>query len=190
MTENLAPGFLVASPSLSCPFFHHTLVLMVEHGAEGSFGFVLNKTAGIAVDAIAEEMKVEPDPARVVDLPVMLGGPVAPNTGWVLFDPTGKPLPSEDTLALGERMAVTASARVLKRFLGGAAPSRAMLLLGYAGWSPGQLEAEMNDGSWIPVDVDPALVFETPLADRWDMAFRTLGIDPARIVGGHSHASA
>ncbi len=183
MTENLAPGFLVASPSLSCPFFHHTLVLMVEHGAEGSFGFVLNKTAGIALDAIVEEMKVQPDTDRGVDLPVMLGGPVAPNTGWVLFDPSGEPMPSEDTVALGERMAVTASARVLKRFLGGAGPERAMLLLGYAGWSPGQLEAEMKEGAWIPVDVDPTLVFETPLDERWEMAFRVLGIDPARVVG-------
>jgi putative transcriptional regulator len=190
VTENLAPGFLVASPSLSCPFFHHTLVLMVEHGTEGSFGFVLNKAAGIGVDAIADEMKVPSGADRALEIPVMLGGPVAPNTGWVLFDPTGTHLPDEDTVALGERISVTASATVLKRFLGGTGPDRAILLLGYAGWSPGQLEAEMSDGAWIPVDVDAGLVFDTPLDDRWDMAFRALGIDPARVVGPSSVASA
>jgi putative transcriptional regulator len=183
VTENLAPGFLVASPSLSCPFFHHALVLMVEHGAEGSFGFVVNKTAGIALDAIADELELARDPERAVDIPVMLGGPVSPHTGWVLFDPTGRPMPSQDTVQLGEALAVTASARVLKRFADRSGPERMMLLLGYSGWSPGQLEAEMKDGSWIPIDLDPALIFETPVEDRWELGLRTLGIDPSRVVG-------
>jgi putative transcriptional regulator len=183
VTEDLAPGFLVASPSLSCPFFHHALVLMVEHGSDGSFGFAVNKTAGIALDAIAEELELTPDPERSVDIPIMLGGPVSPHTGWVLFDPAGRPLPSQDTVTLGEELAITASARVLKRFVDGGGPSRMMLLLGYSGWSPGQLEGEMKEGSWIPVDLDPVLVFETPIEARWEMALRTLGIDPSRVVG-------
>lgn len=189
MTGDLAPGFLVASPSLSCPFFHHTLLLMVDHGAEGSFGFVLNKIAGIGLDAITDEMKVRPDADRSVELPVLLGGPVAPNTGWVLFDPSDGSLPADDMLSLGEGMAITASTSVLRRCLEGSGPGRAMLLLGYSGWSPGQLEAEMKEGAWIPVDVDSALVFETPLDERWDMAFRVLGVDPARVVGGASSAA-
>ncbi|MBC7174623.1 MAG: YqgE/AlgH family protein [Polyangiaceae bacterium] len=185
VTENLTPGCLVAAPGLACPFFHRAVVLMVEHGAEGSFGFVVNKAADIALDAVAGEMKLGAGPGHLLDMPVMLGGPVSPNTGWVLFDPAGKPLPSEDTVQLGERMAVTSSAQVLERFLSGEAPEHAMVLLGYAGWSPGQLEAEMKEGAWIPVDVDPGLVFETPLGERWESALRALGIDPARMVGQH-----
>jgi putative transcriptional regulator len=183
VTEDLAPGFLVASPSLTCPFFHHALVLMVEHGEEGSFGFVVNKTSGIGLEALAEELELTQDAERVLDIPVMLGGPVSPHTGWVLFDPSGRPLPSQDTVLLGDELALTASARVLKRFADGGAPDRVMLLLGYSGWSRGQLEAEMRDGSWIPVDLDPRLVFEVPVEARWELALRALGIDPARVVG-------
>src|SRR5690606_31755003 len=113
------PGFLVASPSLACPFFNHSLVLMIEHGDEGSFGFVVNKAAGIGLESVAEELSIMPS-SNGETMPVMLGGPVSPNSGWILFDPTGRALPrDEDRIQIDAKIALTASAEVLRRFIGG-----------------------------------------------------------------------
>ncbi|MBX3246155.1 MAG: YqgE/AlgH family protein [Myxococcales bacterium] len=178
----LAPGFLVAAPSLRCPFFNHTLVLLVDHGDEGSFGFVVNKEAPLDFRGVAEELGLELEDPRVADVPVLRGGPVAPETGWIVFDPEGAPEVPGDVLHVTARLALTASVDMLRAMAAGQAPRRALLTLGYAGWSPGQLEGEMREGSWIPVDLDPALLFERPIAERWELALQSLGIEPGRVM--------
>ncbi len=181
----LAPGLLVAAPTLRCPFFHHTLVLMVDHGEEGSFGFVVNKPAPIDFAGVIGELGMDLDASA--EVAVLLGGPVSPETGWVVFDPTGLDAETrpDDTIQLGPRLAVTASLTMLHALATGEARCPAALSLGYAGWSPGQLEGELREGSWIPVDLDPALVFDVDVEARWSRALDTLGIDPARMVGRH-----
>lgn len=181
----LAPGLLVAAPTLRCPFFHHTLVLMVDHGEEGSFGFVVNKPAPIEFAEVVGELGMDLDASA--EVAVFLGGPVSPETGWVIFDPTDledDELP-DDAIRLSPRVAVTASLTMLHALATGEVRCPAALSLGYAGWSPGQLEGELREGSWIPVDLDPSLVFDVAIEDRWTRALETLGIDPARMVGRH-----
>lgn len=189
MDSTLAPGLLVAAPGLTCPFFHHTVVLLVEHGDDGALGFVINRPSETPVTSLLEGLEVE-DLARELSSEVWVGGPVAPDTGWVLFDPTSGDTAEVESVELAERVAVSASRHVLEQIAAGGGPEVFAVLLGYAGWGPGQLDDEIREGSWIWVDLDPGLVFERPAEERWAAALGALGIDPARVVGGLGVAEA
>jgi len=171
----------VAAPSLRCPFFNHTLVLLVDHGREGSFGFVLNKPAQVQLASVLSELDLSSELAPKV--PVMLGGPVSPQTGWVVFERESLSTQLEEILDVDAGVSVTASVKMLEAFAEGHGPDRALLLLGYAGWGPGQLEDEMREGSWFPMDVDPRLLFDVAPAERWDAALAQLGIEPGWVMG-------
>ena len=168
---------------MRCPFFNHTLVLLIDHGDEGSFGFVLNRMTDLDIEDVFNEVGVSGAAASSVRAPVMLGGPVSPESGWILYDPEGVPQPSSgQTIAVGQRIACSASIELLERIARGDGPDTCAMMLGYSGWGEGQLESEMKQGSWIPVDLDYDLVFDTPIEDRWEAALATLGIDPARVI--------
>jgi putative transcriptional regulator len=168
---------------MRCPFFNHTLVLLVDHGDEGSFGFVVNRMTDLTIADVFNEVGVTGDAAGIVQTPVMLGGPVSPESGWILYDAEGVPEPSSgQTISVGQRIACSASLELLERIARGDGPDTCAMILGYSGWGSGQLESEMKLGSWIPVDLDYEIVFETPIERRWEAALATLGIDPARVI--------
>ncbi|MGD8609365.1 MAG: YqgE/AlgH family protein [Myxococcales bacterium] len=183
VAASLAPGFLVAAPSMRCPFFNHTLVLLVDHGDEGSFGFVINRITDLDMNDVFNEVGLQVGAAGPVRAPVLLGGPVAPESGWILYDAEGIPAPSSgSTIAVSDRIACSASLDLLERIARGDGPDTCAMMLGYSGWGAGQLESEMKQGSWIPVDLEYSLVFETPVDQRWEAALATLGIDPALVI--------
>lgn len=182
MTTKLAPGLLVAAPSLRCSFFHHTVILLVDHDEDGALGFVVNRPTETPVTSLLAGLEIE-DLNEEMPGAVWVGGPVAPETGWVLFDPTSGDTRGVEAVQLGPRLAVSASRVFLERLARGEGPERYAVLLGYAGWGPGQLDDEIREGSWIWTDADPALVFEAAHPDRWVAALASLGIDPARVVG-------
>lgn len=168
---------------MRCPFFNHTLVLLVDHGDEGSFGFVINRKTDLDMTDVFHEVGLRVGAAGAVQAPVLLGGPVSPESGWILYDAEGiPPPPSGKTIAVGDRIACSASLDLLERIARGDGPDTCAMMLGYSGWGAGQLESEMRQGSWIPVDLDYGLVFETPIEKRWEAALATLGIDPALVI--------
>jgi putative transcriptional regulator len=173
----MAPGFVVATPSLRDPNFERTVVLLVEHGAQGSIGFVVNRPAPITFHDVAESIGADPE----ADLPVLLGGPVS-RTGWVLFDPSeAEPDLLDDAVRVHEHLAITASRKALEGLAPGGG-ARRMLVVGYAGWGEGQLDGELAHGVWMPVSLDPAVVFDCPADERWERALQSAGIDPGRIM--------
>jgi putative transcriptional regulator len=175
---------------MRCPFFNHTLVLLIDHGEEGSFGFVVNRMTELELEDVFNEVGVAGDATRTVRAPVMLGGPVSPESGWILYDAEGVPqMSSGRTIAVGKGIACSASLELLERIARGDGPDTCAMMLGYSGWGAGQLESEMKLGSWIPVDLDYGLMFDTPIEKRWEAALATLGIDPARVID-HQIASA
>ncbi len=178
----LAPGLLVAAPSMRCPVFNHTVVLLVEHDEDGALGFVVNRPTQTPVTSLLDGLEIE-DLAAELQGEVWVGGPVAPETGWVLFDPSSGDSADVEAVHLSEQLAVSASREFLEKLAAGRGPDRYAVLLGYAGWGPGQLDDEIRDGSWIMVDIDPAVVFEHAHTDRWVAALATLGIDPAHVSG-------
>jgi putative transcriptional regulator len=184
MLSELAPGFLVASPSLLDPNFHRTVVLLIDHRKEGSLGFVVNRPANVSFKGVADELGLGKEGRPLPDLPVLVGGPVAPHTGWIVFDPRGSAAaPGEGTITVTEHLRVSASRELLKNIAQTPSAARHMLVLGYAGWGAGQLDHEIKQGVWIPVDLNEKIVFDTPFTQRWDAALQALGIDPLQIVG-------
>lgn len=182
MASELSPGFLVAAPSLLDPNFHRAVVLLIDHRREGSLGFVVNRPANVTFRGVVEELGLAAPSKRLPDLPVLVGGPVAPHTGWIVFDPVRAPASLEGTISVSERLRVSASRELLKTIAQTEEVSRHMLVLGYAGWGAGQLDSEIKQGVWIPVDLDEKIIFDTPYANRWAAALAALGIDPMQIV--------
>lgn len=184
MAHTLAPGFLVAAPALRDPNFLRSVVVLVEHGPDGSLGFIVSRPAPVSFEQVTQLLGLEGHAAESVDTPVFSGGPVAPQSGWILFDPAG--VDDEvlaDAVEVSERLAVSASRSLLDAIAADGGPDRRLLALGYAGWAAGQLDEELSRGVWVPVDLDDEIVFEIPADDRWNAALTSAGIDPARMMG-------
>lgn len=182
MASELAPGFLVASPSLRDPNFRRTVVLLIDHRSDGSLGFVVNRPARVTFEGVVDELDLVEAGQAVPKVPVLVGGPVAPNTGWIVFDPTRSDMPLETTIDVSPHVRVSASKDLLQRLARAPHAERHLLVLGYAGWGSGQLDEEIRQGSWIPVDLDEKVVFDAPYEERWELALSVLGIDPRLIV--------
>ncbi|MEO8705380.1 MAG: YqgE/AlgH family protein [Kofleriaceae bacterium] len=176
--DQLAPGLLLAMPQLADPNFKRSVVLMIEHSPEGSFGLVINHQSPIRASELLDslEMSWAGDASAVV----WKGGPVSPSTGWVLHEPLGIAEPGQGTIAITSTISLSTSPDRL-RAIANQPPPNIRLLLGYSGWGPGQLEAEMARGAWLCATADPALVFRTPADDMWDSAMRSLGVKPESL---------
>lgn len=184
MQTSVAPGLLLSMPHLLDPNFTRAVVLMVEHSDEGSFGLIINHPSSLAVSELLEQLDITwRGSNRAV---VWSGGPVTPETGWVLHEPVvGVPPPATDrpTFEVAPGIALSTSHDVL-RGIAGDPPERVRFLLGYAGWGPGQLAAEMVHGSWLHADASPELVFDTPPDEMWETAIRSVGVDPESLIPG------
>jgi len=168
VADSLAPAFLVAMPQLLDPNFRRAVVLLVHHDAEGTFGVVLNRPTEITATDLCTTLELEWCGARAKG--VGWGGPVQPQTGWMLFDADAA-LGAGEVKDVAEGLGFAGSLDVL-RVLAQDPPDDLQLLLGYAGWGPGQLEAETIEGAWhvaageagVVFDPDPAAVWQRQIA--------------------------
>ncbi|MDQ3369158.1 MAG: YqgE/AlgH family protein [Myxococcota bacterium] len=185
-SANLAPGLLLAMPQLQDPNFSRAVVLMVEHSRAGSFGLVINHPSPIRASELLEslEMSWHGEDTAVV----WAGGPVSPSTGWVLHEPLELAEPGQGTIAITSKILLSTSPDRL-RAIATQPPRNIRLLLGYSGWGPGQLEAEMSRGAWLHVAAEPELVFDTPPQQLWEAALGSLGINPASLFTGRGGAN-
>lgn len=177
-SSNLAPGLLLAMPQLADPNFSRSVVLMIEHSPQGSFGLVINHPSPIKASELLDslEMSWHGEDSAVV----WAGGPVSPSTGWVLHEPMQVAQPGQGTIAITSSISLSTSPDRL-RAIASQPPRNIRLLLGYSGWGPGQLESEMASGAWLHASAEPALVFDTPADDMWERALQSLGISPASL---------
>lgn len=172
----LNPMFLIAIPQLGDPNFARAVVLLLHHGAEGALGLVVNHASELTIGNFAREHSLACH-SSVKDRAVMRGGPVEPARGWILHgDPDVK-----ERQEVVEGLYVSGSIETLGGLVAsGSAPFK--LLLGYAGWGPGQLEHEMQQGSWLTVEPDAKHVLHTASSDAWAGVLRDMGVDPARLA--------
>ena len=174
----IAPGILVAMPQLNDPNFRRSVILVAEHNEEGSFGLILNKpTEDLVCNLISS---LEMDWCGDEQAEVWTGGPVQPETGWVLHEPVpglGEPATREIFDGVHLTAAPGALAVLVSR-----PPPRMRVLLGYAGWGPGQLESELTGGSWVNAPLSADLVFDTPCEYQWEASVRLLGVDPEALA--------
>lgn len=177
---SLAPALLLSMPQLIDPNFARTVVLLCEHAEEGAFGLVVNRPAEVSA---AQAVQLEPALERPNDLPLLIGGPVEPQRGWIL---TATPPDGVDAREVGAGLYLSASPVLLRRVLTmQPEPNRTQVLAGYAGWGPGQLDAELAESSWLIIPVELDLIFEVPASAAWETAIRRLGADPHLLQMGH-----
>jgi putative transcriptional regulator len=178
MSLSLAPSFLLSMPQLVDPNFSRTVVVLVKHNEDGAFGLVVNRPL---VTTGRVTVNLDPPVSTDRELQVWVGGPVEPQRSWVLVGQE----PDEDEqlrgMRIADRLYLSTSPDLLRRLLAPTPPPLARLIVGYSGWGPGQLEAELEASAWLMSDIDRDLIFNTPSEQLWEAAIRRLGADPAAL---------
>lgn len=172
-------------PGMEDPNFSSTVTLICEHNEEGALGIVINRPLELRLGGLFEQLDLAQGDLEIAEAPVVLGGPVGPERGFVLHD-TDRAF--EHSLAISGDIQLTLSRDVIDSMAAGKGPRRSLVALGYAGWEAGQLEQEMLANSWLTVDAAPEIVFDLPFAERWTAAAGTLGIDISRMAPDAGHA--
>jgi putative transcriptional regulator len=184
-TGSLAGHLLIATPVVQESCFARSVIYMCAHNEAGAMGMIINyPVESIDIKEIFSQLSID-GTTLGQNLPIHFGGPVESNRGFVLHTDE---YTSGESLIRKDGIAVTASVSVLKELALGNGPAKGMLVLGYAGWSPGQLESEIETGSWIVVPASKQLVFDTDNETKWNVAVSSLGFDMGHYstVVGHA----
>ena len=182
---SLQGQFLIAMPAMGDPNFHETVTFICKHDDEGAVGIVINRPSEMTVREVFDQLALESDTAADADLPVMNGGPVQTDLGFVLHQSDAV---YEATIDPDAEIKVTRSQDILRDMAGGKGPKPAVIALGYAGWGSGQLEAELSANAWLSAPADPAILFDTPVEQRWQAAAALLGVDIRQVTNYAGHA--
>ena len=176
---------LIAMPGMVDPNFSTTVTLICEHNADGALGIVINRPLNLNLGGLFEQLDVTSADRAMTARPVLDGGPVAKERGFVLHEP-GRDY--ESSVAVSDDIQLTLSRDVLDAMAAGDGPEKTLVALGYAGWDAGQLEAEMLENAWLSVPATTDIVFDLPYEDRWQSAARVLGIDLSQLSADAGHA--
>jgi putative transcriptional regulator len=184
---------LVAMPGMADDRFARSVIYLCAHSPDGAMGIIINHPAQrvtfseilIQLDVLAAD-SARTLPERLGTVPVVKGGPVETGRGFVLH--SSDYFVDNSTLPIAEDVSLTATLDILRAIAQGRGPSRAVLALGYAGWSPGQLETEIQANGWLNCQADPDLIFHPSLEDKYDRALRKIGIDPTFLSAEAGHA--
>ncbi len=171
--SNWTNHLLIAMPALTDADFAHSVTLVCEHSADGALGIVLNKPSPMMLRDVLQQMKLQARDELIGGQPVLFGGPVRTDRGFVLHRPGGE---WDSTHRVSELIQVTTSRDVLAAIARGEGPSDAYVALGFARWDAGQLEREIRDNAWLPVPADERLLFSLPFAQRWRASWQFLGV--------------
>ncbi|RMF13016.1 MAG: YqgE/AlgH family protein [Alphaproteobacteria bacterium] len=176
---------LLAMPAMGDPRFERAVVFVCSHSEEGAMGLIVNRPfQGLTFRELLEQLDIEVG-EPVVDIPIQVGGPVETGRGFVLHSTD---FIQETSLVVTETIALTATVDILKAIAEGKGPRHRLLALGYAGWAPGQLEAEIQANGWLTAPADEELIFNTPLEDIWPRAMQMLGVDVSMLSSAMGHA--
>lgn len=182
----MAGQVLVAMPGVGDPHFRRSVVYLCAHTCEGAMGLIVNRPLPEAgLTSFLQSLNLEP---RLPFAGHVLhnGGPVQPERGFVLHSPDAGC--GDDTLVINDEFAMTASVEMLRQVARGRGPKRFMVALGYAGWGPGQLDAEVLANGWLTVTPEPRLIHDSQSENKWSRALRLLGVDPHALSGTAGHA--
>ena len=189
-TPTLESGYLtgqllIAMPQMTDPRFAHAVIYICAHSSDGAMGLVLNK--GVEKPTFPDLLKqLMIEPVENADpINVLFGGPVETGRGFVLHSADYL---QDATLLVDHEVGLTATLDILKEIANGGGPRHKLLMLGYAGWGPGQLDAEIQANGWLNVSADEELIFDHDLDTKWDRALAKLGVDGSMLSGDAGHA--
>jgi putative transcriptional regulator len=205
----LSHHFLIAMPGLEDPTFAKSVVYLCEHSERGAMGLIINKPGELSLKHLFDKVELPLHREDLLQSNVLHGGPVQTERGFVLHEPmleadledSEKPTaalsPEADsknnsiyasTLNVPGGLAMTTSKDVLEAMSNGSGPKRVLVTLGYASWGEGQLESEIGENSWLTVEADPTVIFDTPIEKRYEKALALLGLQPWMLLNQAGHA--
>ncbi len=191
---NLTNHFLIAMPGLEDDLFSKSVVYVCEHTPRGALGLVINKPADIKMTALFGKVDLPLQRQDLTESPVFQGGPVQVERGFVLHDSmfTAADRPEQplyaSSMTIPGGLEMTTSKDVLEALSSGSGPRKVLVSLGYSAWGEGQLETELGENSWLTVDADQAVIFDTPVEQRYDKALALLGLQAWMISTQVGHA--
>ena len=184
-TGYLTGQLIIAMPKMSDPRFSKTVIYMCAHNSEGAMGLIINKLVDeLTFPDLLKQLEIKPALPKS-PLNVFLGGPVEQARGFVLHSTEYL---QDATLRVSDTVGLTATIDVLRDIAEGNGPKDKILMLGYTGWGPGQLDLEIMDNGWLHVEADDALVFGDQSTDKWEMAIKKIGINPQMLSDKSGHA--
>ncbi len=181
----LTGHLLIAMPAMADPNFTRTVTYICEHSDQGALGIVINRPLGMDLGEVFAQLSLEDAPPAVAAQPILRGGPVQAERGFVLHEPGGN---WDSTVEVSKSAHLTTSQDILAALARGTGPKRALMALGYAGWGAGQLEMEISANAWLSVPATAGLIFDTPFETRWTAAAGLLGVNLATISPEAGHA--
>ena len=181
----LTNQLLIAMPALRDSNFARGVAFLCQHGEDGAMGLMINRLSEYRLGDVLAQMNMRSELADVIDAPVLIGGPVQPERGFVLHAPAGN---WESSFRISDQISVTTSRDILLAIAAGSGPRHAVVALGYSGWSPGQLERELCDNHWLTGPASEQVLFETPLEDRWEAAAGLVGVNMIQLASYAGHA--
>ncbi|OOG50746.1 MULTISPECIES: YqgE/AlgH family protein [Comamonadaceae] len=191
---NLTHHFLIAMPGLRDATFAKSVIYLCEHSERGALGLIINKPSDLNLKNLFDKVELSLQRDDLVEVPVFQGGPVQTERGFVLHETmlTGDASSSEtayaSTMSIPGGLEMTTSKDVLEALSTGAGPRRVLVSLGYSAWGEGQLESELAENSWLTVGADTAVIFDTPVEQRYDRALALLGLEAWTLSPQAGHA--
>jgi len=184
--SSLKNHFLIAMPSLDDPYFKQSVVYLCEHDEQGAMGFIINYPVKLTVQELlknAQSIDHEPNPP--ITNAVFLGGPLEMDRGFVLHSPVKD---NDQSTKLNDQLMMSNSNHILSTLGTDQEPDHYMVTLGYASWDKGQLEEEINLNQWLTIECETDIIFDIPIAKRWDTSLQRLGVAPLQLSSDIGHA--
>jgi putative transcriptional regulator len=187
---NLTGQFLIAMPAMTDPFFAKTVTYICTHNQDGAMGIIVNRPTDVTIANLFEQIKIESDLLGLINTNVYFGGPVQQDRGFILHTP------HEDynsTVLVNNSIALTTSKDILEAVANSKGPQKMLIALGYAGWTPGQLEDELAQNAWLSLETSlieetHALIFDAPNRDKFELAMGMMGLNLANLSHSAGHA--
>jgi putative transcriptional regulator len=195
---NLTGQFLIAMPAMTDPHFAKTVTYVCTHNQDGAMGIIINRPTDVTLSNLFAQIKIESDLLGLINTHVYYGGPVQPDRGFILHTPqidsqTKASVEYNSTVLINNSIALTTSKDILEAVAASQGPQKMLIALGYAGWTPGQLEDEMAQNAWLSletklVEETHALIFDAPNRDKFDLAMGMMGLNLANLSHSAGHA--